>query len=78
MGIYISLWTNYNRALTQYLKATNKFTFHYELIITIYSVLHVDGARIYISLWTNYNVKYCFTVVLKKIIYISLWTNYNT
>ena len=27
------------------------FTFHYELIITlIYSVLHVDGARIYISL----------------------------
>ena len=21
----------------------------------IYSVLHVDGARIYISLWTNYN-----------------------
>ena len=75
--IYISLWTNYNNIARLCDRTVDKFTFHYELIITVVTD-------------PPYNVNYRFTfhyeLIITKLysvptgyihIYISLWTNYN-
>ena len=54
--IYISLWTNYNTwKLQKIWRFFYKFTFHYELIITVKDYVIDEDELIYISLWTNYN-----------------------
>ena len=54
--IYISLWTNYNWRIQGKDRTQDKFTFHYELIITPLQFFRHFLEEIYISLWTNYNV----------------------
>ena len=51
-----------------------KFTFHYELIITVVPLHIKTQCRIYISLWTNYNL---LTVCVAFVIFISFTFHYE-
>ena len=75
--IYISLWTNYNECTIDIDYEEIKFTFHYELIITVILMLIYTGVRIF-----TFHYELIITVVDAVsipvlAIYISLWTNYN-